>query len=151
VEELITLGFDKAKSPFLTQQLLRFSNRASKKDKCYSPRNLPCGGNNEEDFTSDAPVSYVYDFWKCVHENNLHEVELFVSAGYDVNEEKLDRHTKVALTPLLLACKLGYTKLVQFFLDQGAEVDKMNSFHRTPLMVAAQYGHPDVSSLIYCR
>ncbi|RHY29435.1 hypothetical protein DYB32_005138 [Aphanomyces invadans] len=118
LQQLCHGGYDSTKDPHFVQQLLQ-----GKKNGAVPP---------------------VYDFWQCVQTGNLHETKLFVCAGQNVNEAKLDRHAKTLYTPLQLAAKLGYLNMVEYFLQHGAEVAAKNSFRRTALMFAARHGHPAV-------
>ncbi|ETW00746.1 hypothetical protein H310_07292 [Aphanomyces invadans] len=122
LQQLCHGGYDSTKDPHFVQQLLQ-----GKKNGAVPP---------------------VYDFWQCVQTGNLHETKLFVCAGQNVNEAKLDRHAKTLYTPLQLAAKLGYLNMVEYFLQHGAEVAAKNSFRRTALMFAARHGHPAVIKLL---
>ncbi|KAF0686606.1 Aste57867_21611 [Aphanomyces stellatus] len=89
-----------------------------------------------------------YDFWQVVAAGNLHETKLFVAGGQNLNEEKLDRHAKIAYTPLHLAAKHGYLNMVGFFLQHGSNVHGQNAFRRTALMFAARHAHPAIVKLL---
>ncbi|EQC42442.1 hypothetical protein SDRG_00177 [Saprolegnia diclina VS20] len=93
-----------------------------------------------------ADVSY--DFWSCLHGGDLCEVQLFVAAGHDVNQDRLDRRCQIAFTPLQFAAKHGYDDIARFLLQHGAQVNAANSFRRTPLMFAARHGHPKMVQLL---
>ncbi|DAZ95818.1 TPA: hypothetical protein N0F65_008537 [Lagenidium giganteum] len=126
LDELVALGYEPEKNPFFTQSLVR---------------------RHQRDLTPDGatPTPAVqYEFWKCIEEDALEEVELFVVGGQDLDATQVDRHTGLSLTPLQLASKLGHTSIVKLLLEHGVQVDQPDAFHRTPLMLAARYGHRDV-------
>ena len=51
-------------------------------------------------------------------------------------------------TPLHFASSFGHAKLVQVFLDRGADVDAQSGSHNTSLCLAARDGHLEVARLL---
>ncbi|OQR90625.1 hypothetical protein ACHHYP_05368 [Achlya hypogyna] len=98
--------------------------------------------------TRHPPSETGYDFWSCLAAGDFHEVNLFVAGGHDVDEERMDRRSQIAYTPLQFASKLGFLSIVEFLLLHGAKVDAVNSFRRTALMFAARHGHPGVVKVL---
>lgn len=158
LDELVAFGYEPAKNPLFTQQLLRTAAAVSPEE----PRNdssSPRPARSRSPLKTCASLSFNleattskgsaaahtnaprrYTFLRCLEEGALAEVELFVSAGQDVNAATVDPHSHVALPPLHVACKRGHTTVARFLLDHGACVDLTDEFQRTPLMVAARSG-----------
>lgn len=80
--------------------------------------------------------------WLFVATNNvqLDLSERLIKNGADVNEARSDKHK---ITPLLNAASDGYTKIVKLLLDNGADIDQVDSGGATSLFTAAQFGHLD--------
>ena len=51
-------------------------------------------------------------------------------------------------TPLFIASQYGYKDVVEFLVDNGADVNKMNNDGKTPLMVASQNRYKDVVEVL---
>ena len=51
-------------------------------------------------------------------------------------------------SPLSEACAGGDVKTVTFLLDEGADINSIGHFHRTPLYRAAFGGHLDVVKVL---
>lgn len=77
---------------------------------------------------------------------HLMEIRRLVQAGADVNVIN-----KNGLTPLMVACGLGYTDIARLLLEARADVTiKARFFGKdyTPLSVAQQWNHPDIVKLL---
>ncbi|KAJ3651245.1 hypothetical protein Zmor_017295 [Zophobas morio] len=68
-------------------------------------------------------------------------IELFSpeKLGTEINFFTNGKHS----TPLILACKAGHTKIADFLVKSGAEINRGDSNGFTPLYVAAQNGHEE--------
>ncbi|ETN04799.1 hypothetical protein, variant [Phytophthora nicotianae INRA-310] len=133
--ELVSQGFMPDKSPMFAQRLLHV---VKNRDDRYS--------NGAESPRTAALKPY--SFLRVLEEGILHEVELFVFGGQDVNALQLDVNTKLMQSPLHIASKHGYHSIAKLLLQRGAQVDDLDSFHRTPLMVAAMCGHSEITALM---
>ena len=105
---------------------------------------------------------------------HLKMVELLLSKGAEIDAEDKNHHTPLMLavknghndvsmhlinhgadvgnisvfwrtTLLSPASKNGHLRVVELLLSKGAEIDVEDEFSRTPLMLAVEYGHNDVS------
>lgn len=66
---------------------------------------------------------------------------LKLGANVDYQNEQLD-------SPFLLAGALGYTELVQLFLENGARFDVFNRYNGTALIPACERGHIETVRLL---
>ncbi len=64
-----------------------------------------------------------------------------IKNGADVNEARGDKHK---ITPLINAASDGYLNIVKLLLDNGANIDQVDSDGTTALFMAAQSGHLDM-------
>ncbi|EEY57520.1 uncharacterized protein PITG_00072 [Phytophthora infestans T30-4] len=135
LSELVSQGYMPDKSPLFTQRLLQIAK--NRDDRCSNGAESP-----------RTAASKPFSFLRVLEEGVLHEVELFIFGGQDVNALQLDMNTKLMQSPLHIASKHGYHSIAKLLLQQGAQVDQLDSFHRTPLMVAARYGHSDITALM---
>lgn len=77
---------------------------------------------------------------------HITEIRRLIQAGADVNVIN-----KNGLTPLMVACGLGYTDIARLLLEAKADVTiKARFFGKeyTPLSVAQQWNHPDIVKLL---
>jgi ankyrin repeat protein len=77
---------------------------------------------------------------------HIPEIRRLVQAGADVNVIN-----KNGLTPLMVACGLGYTDIARLLLEARADVTiKARFFGKeySPLSVAQQWNHPDIVKLL---
>ncbi|MEN6306613.1 MAG: ankyrin repeat domain-containing protein [Anaerohalosphaeraceae bacterium] len=77
---------------------------------------------------------------------HITEIRRLIQAGADVNVIN-----KNGLTPLMVACGLGYTDIARLLLEVKADVTiKARFFGKdyTPLSVAQQWNHPDIVKLL---
>jgi len=54
-------------------------------------------------------------------------------------------------SPLTVACQNGYLDVVEFFLDDGLDIDHLDCENKTPLFYALTNKHPDVANLLISR
>ncbi|KAL7683192.1 putative EF-hand domain pair, double-stranded RNA-binding domain, ankyrin repeat-containing [Plasmopara halstedii] len=135
LNELVAQGFNSKKNPLFTQRLLRTFK--SRDDCCSNGATSLC-----------TTVSKPFSFLHVLEQGILHEIELFVFGGQDVNASLLDVATNLKQSPLHIACKNGFGSIAKLLLKHGAHVDQLDSFHRTPLMVAARSGHSETAALL---
>ena len=83
------------------------------------------------------------------------EVEMaakLIVKGADVNTavrlEATSTVFKFAVTPLLFACFIGLTELVQLLIDNGAKINDKTENSDTPLQIAAVHGHWHIVQLL---
>lgn len=81
-----------------------------------------------------------------VENNNIEIAKILIENGADVN-------TKYeSYTPLMIACREGYTNIVAFLIENYADVnignDSYNNNNNTPLGVAQNNGHDDIVVLL---
>ncbi|CAC5376413.1 unnamed protein product [Mytilus coruscus] len=67
----------------------------------------------------------------------LNECQLSVS-------EIVEQADKRQRTPILVACRGGFTEIVKRLVSKGAAVNKVNIWNATPLFAASREGHLDV-------
>ena len=60
------------------------------------------------------------------------------------NKASLNRSNKQGLSPLYIASMKGHVHIVDFLLEQGANVDQANMSGFTPLLTAVKQGHLEV-------
>lgn len=84
------------------------------------------------------------NLFKASRNGNLDSVKLLISEGSDVNARRIwydpaeeDASCYCFETPISVAAGSGNTKLVQYLIDHGAEID-FNENGRTPMSVALQ-------------
>lgn len=73
---------------------------------------------------------------------DLETVQSLLSSGTDPN---LTYHSNTALT---YAARDGFTDIVRLLIDQGAEIDWIDSEGVTPLILAAFKGHTEITQLL---
>ncbi|VDI26727.1 Hypothetical predicted protein [Mytilus galloprovincialis] len=64
--------------------------------------------------------------------------------SYDTMEE----HTIGCVTPLYIACSIGYTDVAYMLLVKGADVNICNQNHESSLFTAAEKGHLEIVKLL---
>lgn len=138
LQELITWGLDAAKSPLFTQQLLRGASVSAPSGSSRDPASPSRTHGATAAVASISQPLLQYTFLTCLERGELHEVELFVCAGQDVNTPVVDPETHTALAPLHIAVRHDHTAIVRLLLDHGADVDVLDASDRSPFMVAAR-------------
>ena len=63
-------------------------------------------------------------------------VELLIKRGANIN--KKDTYWR---TPLILACKYGYSKIAEYLIKCGAKIDKCDNSNNSPLHYACAFGN----------
>jgi ankyrin repeat protein len=73
-----------------------------------------------------------------------------LALGHFISQKvfKIDDPIRDGDTPLFIASQYGYKDVVEFLVDNGADVNKMNNDGKTPLMVASQNQHKDVVEVL---
>ncbi|KAJ0399546.1 hypothetical protein P43SY_006092 [Pythium insidiosum] len=155
LEELVAQGFEPDRFPALTQSFLQASappsSPAAAVDTAQALSPSRKSKRSAVDLPSSGPTPRPYSFWRCLEDGELAEVELFVFCGQDVNATQVDASTRLALSPLQLACKQGHKAIASFLLDRGADIHQRDAFHRTPLMLAAREGHSEICALLLAQ
>jgi ankyrin repeat protein len=94
--------------------------------------------------TKDQQSARLY---RAIRANSFQNVEQAITDGVDVN-----RRFNSNLTPLMVACGLGFSGVVQQLLDAGADIYAVDSaLGASPLHKAAQSGVVDVAALLLNR
>jgi len=78
------------------------------------------------------------DFIYAVISNNLDKVENLLKEGADINitYSKATDSDNGSITPVLYAASYGYTKLLEFLVDKGADLNLTDSQGNNPLLGA---------------
>lgn len=74
-------------------------------------------------------------YWACQN-GNIYVVQRLVKAGADINARRHDGN----ITALGIAASQTHYEVVQYLLEQGAEVDVQDQEYGTPLYIAAESG-----------
>ncbi len=91
--------------------------------------------------------SLILNLHEAICANRYQDVDRIIASGVDVNQRFNSN-----LTPLMVACGLGLTGIVQQLLDVGADVFTVdNALGASPLHKAAQSGVVDVAALLLDR
>lgn len=91
--------------------------------------------------------SLILSLYQAIHANSYQEVDRVIASGVNVNQRFNSN-----LTPLMVACGLGLSGIVQQLLDAGADVFAVDSaLGASPLHKAAQSGVVDVAALLLER
>lgn len=88
---------------------------------------------------ADCPL---LDFWLCCYMGMAPEVELYLTAGQDPNEESLFAPIGCVCTPLSIAAASGHVHVLDSLVACGANVDLVDRQGRTALHAAAIAGQP---------
>ncbi|XP_042907879.2 uncharacterized protein [Parasteatoda tepidariorum] len=59
-----------------------------------------------------------------------------------------DNLSSSACTPLILAAEKGFSSIVTYLLQKGADVNRKNDLKSTPMHLAADWGHAEVLSIL---
>lgn len=78
----------------------------------------------------------------------ISEIKNLLKEGVTVDTKSLDIPY---FTPLMIAADGGYTKIVQFLLDNGADVNALDNLNSQALFYAARKGHVEVVKLLLAR
>lgn len=86
-------------------------------------------------------------YWACQN-GDIYVVQRLVKAGADINARRRDGN----FTALGIAADKSHDEIVQYLLEQGAEVDVQDQDYGTPLYIAAENGSlPIVQQLLEHR
>jgi TPR repeat protein/ankyrin repeat protein len=81
-------------------------------------------------------------FFRSIEEDNFEVFELFVKAGADLNTERVMPR---GVTPLYWAIDFGSQRIIEYLLDNGADINKRNQKNgMTPLVRAIAHKRWDV-------
>jgi len=75
-----------------------------------------------------------------IENNDFEMLNFFVENGENVNNCDMDHQ----YSPLHYACKFGNIKIIQYLVENGAELDTIDKYGRTPLCFAAENGHINI-------
>ncbi|CAF3672911.1 unnamed protein product [Rotaria sordida] len=86
----------------------------------------------------------------AVANQNFTGVKQLITLNADI-EEKSDGmpQDRQGIRPLHLACKEGYLSIVEYLIEQGTQIDVIDTDSWTPLHYACSKGHLDIVKLIY--
>ena len=97
-------------------------------------------------FLADGMLPELYALWfmpvlyDAAAEGNLERVMLFVEAGMDKNQVG----GVFRASALLIAATKGHLSIVQYLVEQRADINKADDNDFTPLFAASAHGHVDV-------
>ena len=57
------------------------------------------------------------------------------------SNENINLQNKHGYTPLMLACRGGHLELVQYLVEQGADIKDVNKYGYDALTLASKFGH----------
>ena len=80
----------------------------------------------------------------CAHGRGIKMLELLLNAGADVNQPCLEGNK----TSLMIAAELGKTEIVEYLLQQKADVMAQTEYGQTALHAGASHGHVGVIQLL---
>ena len=81
---------------------------------------------------------------EAAYSNNLTEVERLLELGADINLASNEDDN----APIIAAAQKGHIELVQYLIDEGADVNRRNSIGESALYVAGIAGHKDIVRLL---
>lgn len=87
---------------------------------------------------------------EAIKDNNFYVVESILKTGLDVNFGNSHKDTTDGqeINPLIIACHLGFTKIVELLVDSGANIDVVTPWGTTPIMFAAEEKHIDCVKIL---
>jgi hypothetical protein len=96
---------------------------------------------------SPAEIELQNDWLGAAEFGNSKKVEAMLEQHPDL----LEISNQYGDTALYLAAVTGMTKVVEFLLARGANVNASTKDGETPLMVAANYGHPETAEVLIAK
>lgn len=78
----------------------------------------------------------------AVKENDLDKVREYVTQG------DIELKDSNGFTPLILASYFGYTPIVKYLLEQGANIDQRDNKGGTALIYASYYNYYDIVQIL---
>jgi len=84
------------------------------------------------------------DIIEAAKQGDLAKIQALVGKNPDLVNAK-DHNQR---TPLYIAAGAGHLKIVEYLIEEGADVNAWNDAHQNPLLSAAYYGHSEIVSLL---
>ena len=82
----------------------------------------------------------------AIQSNHLEDVKRLINLLKEKIDDFVNLRIYLGQTPLILAADKGYTKMVQFFIESGANPNlQAGSLGRTALMIAADKGYTEIA------
>ena len=106
-------------------------------------------------------VEVLFEDW--ISPNSHEEPYLHLSPIFNVKSKEIaqllidndavthDIYNDKNQSPLTVACQNGYLDVVEFFLDDGLDINHLDSDDRTPLFYALTHKHHDVVKLLISK
>ena len=79
----------------------------------------------------------------AINNKNIECGEILIKMGANVS-----KRNKGDLSPLMLACKFGFSNLVDLLINNGANINEKNILGETPLSIAQLHNHDDLAMKI---
>jgi ankyrin repeat protein len=106
-------------------------------------------------------VQILFENWISpnVHEESyLHLLPIFNVKSREIAQLLVDNdaitndiYNEKNQSPLTVACQNGYIDVVEFFLDDGLDINHLDSDNKTPLFYALTNKHHDIANLLISK
>ncbi len=92
----------------------------------------------------DIHMSSTEELHKAAWDGNIEEAQDLLERGYDVNEA----HPGRKWAPIHWAAAAGQADMVEFLLDNGADIEKKSNIRETAFLIATKRGHINVINVL---
>ncbi|CAC5418914.1 unnamed protein product [Mytilus coruscus] len=99
--------------------------------------------DNDDDDDDDDEYTCETALLQCGYIGDISLVLWCCNQDVDVN-----MCTYRGLSPVMIACKYGYTKIVKILLDKGTDCNKCDNSDQSPVMLACEHGHTEIVTIL---